>query len=138
MNFRSKGILLQIAVRAMLLATCILVAFSSVAHTLIPSRLLAHTLVASESSPTHHSSVPEEAPPETPGSNEPTKEGEISSISPRRKSQQAVRFDVRGCHLGWFFDRYLPASQVTHVGGQTPSPQFEHCYRNGCGADLRC
>lgn len=137
MNFRSNIALRQIAVRALLVGVCVSVAFGSDAHIVFASLLPTHSLVGNEGPLTHQSSVPEEAPPETPGSNEPIKEGEEPSFSPRKKSQKASRYHVQRSNLARFSNRYLSSAKASLVGSQTPSPQFEYCYRNGCGAHLR-
>lgn len=138
MDFGFKGVLREIAFRALLLAICVSVTFSSAAQVVLPSLSSIHAPVANESSSTHPSSVPEEAPPETPGSNEPTKEGEAPSFSLRRKSHKSARFYVRQSDLACFSSSCLLTARALLVGSKTPSRQFEHSYRNGCGAHLRC
>ncbi len=139
MRFRSKGILDRLAFRALLFAICISIAFGSVAHVLLPSLSLARDAVANEVSPKHPFSVPEEeTPSETPETSEPIKESEVFSFSQRRKRHKAARHQMRWAHLDRFSSWYVPSPQVLLVGSQTPSLQFENCYRNGCGAHLRC
>lgn len=142
MNFRFQVALRQVAlrhvaIRALLLGVCVSVALGSFTQVLLLSLSPTHILVANEVSPAHQSSLPEEAPPEAPVSNEPIKAGEVPSISPRRTSQRATGFCVQRPNLAGFSSGHLLPAKALLVGSQTPAPQFEHCYRNGCGAHLR-
>lgn len=138
MNFCFKIPLREMAARVLLLAVCVSVALGSVAQVLTVSLSPTHAFAANEPSPTHQSPVSDEVPSETPGSNEPTKEGEVPSFSLRRKSHKSARFYVRQSDLACFSSSCLLTARALLVGSKTPSPQFEHCYRNGCGAHLRC
>ncbi len=137
MNFRTKSGPVEFAVNALIIAVCVSISFGSSAHVFLPLLALAPNDWSLSEAPLHQSTVPEESPPESPKSSEMPEEGEAVSYallrkSPKKASVQLLAKVVKLASCQSHSVKNLLAA------GQTGSSQFEHGFRNGCGAHLRC
>jgi hypothetical protein len=129
---------IEIAIRALVIAVCVSVAFGSSARMLSPSLVPMQMYSANDGTPANlpveQSSIPEELPAESSNSNELPKEGETDAFALPKKIQKKHRclFGAAKVDLG-----RPHQEQSVRIGGQIAASQFEYCYRNGCGANLR-
>ncbi len=136
-HFR-KPVLLRIVASISVVLACISLAFGSNVSVLLSSRVIAEVPVVDWDSFSQHSANPEEAPQESPSPEEQTEEIEAPSFSLRRKSQKAVRILVHPANVDDVVVSKLRPPRAVCTLNPTLVPQFEHFYRNGCGAHLRC
>ncbi len=126
----------EIAVKAVLVLVCVSVALGSVLRGVGAG---VGALVGVDSCYALPTEMPiEEVPPqqespvEAPNSAELPKGEEAAEFSATRLSKRHRHLSSRECRVEQLYARNI------HLARRMASAQFEHCFRNGCGAFLRC
>jgi hypothetical protein len=137
MIFRTKSAPIDFAFRALLVAICFSVSLGNAPRFLLPSLSPTDLLTANDGLLTNTEAQPasEETPEESPGSNELAEEGALADASQRKNFTKAkFRFPLaRKARI-----QIDTALALKTAYDQSANSQSEHCFRNGCGTDLRC
>ena len=131
-----KTVVCDIAVRAMLLSVCISIAFGSTIRFALPAVAPVFALVGADFSPTsipaEEVPVQEEVPAENQGSTGLPKEhvAPCGANEPKRSKRYRDRSEQVGVSV--------LISAAARFERRSADRSFEHSFRNGFGAPLRC
>jgi hypothetical protein len=139
LNSFPKSTLIEMAVKALLLAICIPISLGSPIRVLLLSLVPENARAANErllaELPAQQSCVPEESSPECPGSSELPEDSEAASVALPRKCQKKANFHRQLMRV--VSPQPQPARDI-FASSQMINLPFVHCCRNGCGTHLRC
>ncbi len=133
-----KAELRRIAKITSVVIACISLAFGSNVNVLLTPHLVEEAHVADSGFFPQWASSPGEVPHESSGQEEQTEEMEGPSFSLRRKTHRAARTHVDVALVDEMDVGKSRPTPVVFPLNRTLVRQFEHCFRNGCGAHLRC
>jgi hypothetical protein len=135
-SLKKKTAVTSLALKAMLIALCFSLSCGGAVRTLavatMPGLKLVGPVPLRTQLPAEEAPVQEELPTESPSPTELPRGEESPSLAADQKQAKRTRDHARASNV-----RTL-SSHVSSVAIRAASSSFEHRFRNGCGAHLRC